>query len=152
MPIRLGQVVQTLAHVNGVGGVYEPLVVTPAIGVRVEPEARILPLDGSPLPVSVTIHARARRRGNGGFEAAGGLALRSGAAGVPPEERRRHASRWYFRLLPAGDVEARAYTIEAVAHADGKSYSIGWQSIGYPGLRPYNQYQAWRSSARARSM
>ena len=22
----------------------------------------------------------------------------------------------------------------------GKSYSIGWQSIGYPGLRPYNQY------------
>ena len=62
VPIRLGQVVQTLARVTGVGGVYEPLVVTPAIGVRVEPEARILPLDGSPLPVSVTVHAQQRPR------------------------------------------------------------------------------------------
>ena len=34
-------------RVPGQGGVYEPLVVTPAIGVRMEPEARILPLDGS---------------------------------------------------------------------------------------------------------
>ncbi len=39
-------------------------------------------------------------------------------------------------------METRAYAIEAVAHAGGKSYSIGWQSIGYPGLRPYNQYKA----------
>ena len=30
VPIRLGMVVQTLAHVTGVGGVYQPLVVTPA--------------------------------------------------------------------------------------------------------------------------
>src|SRR5208283_769672 len=35
-----------------------------------------------------------------------------------------------------------AYAIEAVVHAGGKSYAIGWQSIGYPGLRPYNQYKA----------
>jgi hypothetical protein len=47
-----------------------------------------------------------------------------------------------FSVSPAGNVEARAYAIEAVAHAGGKSYSIGWQSIGYPGLRPYNQYKA----------
>jgi len=46
LPIRLGQVVQTLDRVTGPGGIYEPLVVTPAIGVRVEPDARILPLDG----------------------------------------------------------------------------------------------------------
>ena len=38
-------------------------------------------------------------------------------------------------------MKTRAYAIEAVAHAGGKSYSIGWQSIGYPGLRPYNQYK-----------
>ena len=46
-----------------------------------------------------------------------------------------------FSVSPAGDVKTRAYAIEAVAHAGGKSYSIGWQSIGYPGLRPYNQYK-----------
>ena len=37
VPIRTGEVVQTLAHVSGVGGVYEPLVITPAIGVSVNP-------------------------------------------------------------------------------------------------------------------
>ena len=29
VPIRLGMVVQTLGHVTGVGGVYQPLLVTP---------------------------------------------------------------------------------------------------------------------------
>ena len=106
VPIRLGQVVQTLAHVTGVGGVYEPLVVTPAIGVRVEPEARILPLDGSPLPVSVTVHAQARGRRNGGVEAAGRLALRAGAAAIPTRRTPATRSRSYFRYLPAGDVQA----------------------------------------------
>ena len=47
LPIRIGQVVQTMQRVLGPGGIYEPLVVTPAIGVRIDPEARILPLDGS---------------------------------------------------------------------------------------------------------
>ena len=37
--------------------------VTPAIGVRVEPEARILPLDGSALPVRVTVHTQAAADG-----------------------------------------------------------------------------------------
>ncbi len=46
-----------------------------------------------------------------------------------------------FSVTPAGDVATRAYTIQAVAHVEGKDYTIGWQSIGYPGLRPYNQYQ-----------
>ena len=63
LPIRLGQVVQTLQRITGPGGVYEPLVVTPAIGVRIEPEARILPLDGSALPVKVTIHAEKAAQG-----------------------------------------------------------------------------------------
>jgi hypothetical protein len=58
LPIRIGQVVQTMQRVPVVGGVYEPLVVTPAIGLRIDPEARILPLDGSALPVRVTVHAK----------------------------------------------------------------------------------------------
>src|SRR5204862_80107 len=63
LPIRLGQVVQTLQRVMGAGGVYEPLAVTPAIGVRMDSEARILPLDGSALPVKVTIHAQQAAEG-----------------------------------------------------------------------------------------
>ena len=46
----MGQVVQTLQRVTGPGGIYQPLVVTPAIGVSIAPQARILPLDGSASP------------------------------------------------------------------------------------------------------
>ena len=141
LPIRMGMVVQTLAHVTGVGGVYEPLVVTPAIGVRVEPEARILPLDGSPLPVSVTVHAQHAAEGT--LE----LKLPEGWRAEPAEQEFQLKSAGdtgplRFSVMPAGDVETRAYAIEAVAHVGGKDYSIGWQSVGYQGLRPYNQYTA----------
>ena len=64
LPIRLGQVVQTLQRVTGPGGVYEPLVVTPAIGVRMEPEARILPLDGSAAAGEGHRPCASRSRGN----------------------------------------------------------------------------------------
>ena len=140
VPIRIGMVVQTLARVTGVGGVYQPLVVTPAIGVRVEPEARILPLDGSPLPVRVTIHAE--RAADGTID----LKLPEGWRSDPAQQSFHLKSAGdteplVFSVTPASDVAARAYTIQAVAYVDGKDYSIGWQSIGYTGLRPTNQYK-----------
>ena len=139
LPIRLGQVVQTLQRVTGPGGIYEPLVVTPKIGVRMEPEARILPLDGSALPVKVTVHAQAAAEGTVT------LKLPDGWHAEPAEAQ--------FHLKSAGDtaplvfsvstdgVAAGVYNVEAVAHAGGRDYKTGWQSIGYPGLRPYNQYK-----------
>jgi len=147
VPIRLGMVVQTLARVTGVGGVYEPLVVTPGVGVRVEPEARILPLDGSPLPVRVTVHA------NHAAEGSVDLKLPEGWH-ADPAQRGFHLKSagdtepLVFSVSTTGDVAARAYAIEAVAHTGGKDYAIGWQSIGYPGLRPYNQYQPAELRAR----
>ena len=155
VPIRLGMVVQTLGHVTGVGGVYQPLVVTPAVGVRVQPDARILPLDGSgvptgrsspvgwggsPLPVSVTVHAD---HAADGFV---GLQLPEGWH-ADPAQREFHlkgagdTEPLVFSVTPAGDVAARAYSIKAIAHVGDQSYSIGWQSIGYTGLLPYNQYK-----------
>ncbi|HTW80826.1 MAG TPA: hypothetical protein VME23_14870, partial [Terracidiphilus sp.] len=139
VPIRLGGVVQTLERAQGPGGVYEPLVVTPAIGVSVEPEARILPLDGSPLPVMVTVHAEAAADGT--------VALKL------PEGWKSEPAQIDFHLHSAGDSEplrfevstpnvgAGAYSIQAVAQSGGKTYATGWHSVGYQGLRPYNQYK-----------
>jgi len=145
LPIRVGQVVQTMERVLGPGGVYEPLVVTPAIGVRMEPEARILPLDGSALPVRVTVHAQAAAEG------AVELKLPEGWTAEPASAR--------FHLAAAGDTEPILFSvtpaasavgasslpapiaIQAVAHAAGHDYLTGWQSVGYPGLRPYNRYE-----------
>jgi hypothetical protein len=138
LPIRLGQVVQTLQRVIGPGGIYEPLVVTPAIGVRMESEARILPLDGSTLPVKLTVHAQAAAEGTVR------LKLPDGWHAEPAEA--------HFSLKSAGDsaplvfsvttdgAAAGVYSIEAIAQSGGRSYESGWRSVGYQGLLPYNQY------------
>ncbi len=139
-PIRLGMVVQTLARVPGVGGVYEPLVVTPAIGVRIAPEARILPLDGSPLPVRVTVHAERAADGTVNLKLPPGWRAEP-AAHQFHLDRAGDTEPLEFSVSPAGDAAARVYTIQAVAHVNGKAYSTGWQSVGYPGLRPANQYK-----------
>jgi LmbE family N-acetylglucosaminyl deacetylase len=139
LPIRVGQVVQTMERVPGVGGVYEPLVVTPAIGVRMEPEARILPLDGSALPVKVTVHTEAAAEGTVALE------LPEGWRSEPAEAKFHRESAGdtepiLFSVTPAATREG-AYSIEAVAHSGNKTYTTGWQSIGYTGLRPYNLYR-----------
>jgi hypothetical protein len=148
LPIRLGQVVQTMQRVAGAGGVYEPLVVAPAIGLRMEPEARILPLDGAALPVKVTVHTQAAAEGTVTLE------LPAGWRAQPTEARFRttnagDAEPLLFSVTPAA-VEAGAYTITAVAHAGGQEFTSGWQSVGYAGLRPYNQYK--RAELRTRKI
>jgi LmbE family N-acetylglucosaminyl deacetylase len=140
VPIRIGQVVQTLARVPGVGGVYEPLVVTPAIGVRVSPEARILPLDGSPLPVSVTVYAERA------VEGTVNLKLPEGWHAEPDEQKfalknAGETAPLVFSVTPASGAEAGAFTIAAAARVGESTYAAGWRSIGYVGLRPYNQYK-----------
>ncbi|HEY1767710.1 MAG TPA: PIG-L family deacetylase [Terracidiphilus sp.] len=139
VPIRIGKVVQTLQRVTGPGGVYEPLVVTPEIGVQVEPAARILPLDGSALPVKVIVHAQSAAEGT--------IELKL------PEGWHADPARQEFHLKSAGDsaplafsvttptVGVGSYSIQVVAQSGGRSYTAGWQSIGYPGLRPYNLYK-----------
>ena len=139
LPIRVGQVVQTLDRVTGPGGIYEPLVVAPAVGASVDPEARILPLDGRPLPVRVTIHARSAADGTVD------LKLPAGWHAEPGEGR--------FHLAGAGDTEplefsvtpegaeADEYRVEAVVHCGGKDYQTGWHDVSYAGLRPYNEYK-----------
>jgi LmbE family N-acetylglucosaminyl deacetylase len=146
LPIRLGQVVQTMERVDGEGGVYEPLVVTPAIGVRIDPETRILPLNGSALPVRVTVHSETAAEGI--------VALQL------PDGWRAQPSEAHFHRTAAGDTEpilfsvtplaaeAGAYTIDAVARSGGRTYSSGWRSVGYTGLRPYNLFQTARLRTR----
>jgi len=139
LPIRIGKVVQTLARVPGRGGIYEPLVVTPAIGVSMEPETRILPVTGGALPVKVRIHAQAAAEGIVELKLPAGWAAEPATAS--------------FHLKSGGDSEpivfsvstdgaqVGAFNIDAVAHCAGRDFQTGWQSVGYPGLRPYNLYK-----------
>ncbi len=141
VPVRLGEVVQTMHREPGRGGVFEPLVITPPIGVQVAPEAQILPIDGAPLAMRVTVHT---------VEAASGtvrLKLPTGWAAKPDQAE--------FHRAQPGDAEPAIFTItpppgisgeqriaiDAVAEWNGHSYTSGWRSVGYPGMRPYNLYR-----------
>ena len=138
LPIRIGEVVQTLDRVTGPGGIYQPLVVTPAVGVSISPEARILPIDGSSLHVTVTVHTEGKAEGTVT------LKLPEGWKSEPAETQFHRAGAGeaepiQFLVTPAA-TEAGVYPIEAVVHSGGHNYTSGWQSVGYAGLRPYNQY------------
>jgi LmbE family N-acetylglucosaminyl deacetylase len=139
VPLRLGEVVQTLQRATGHGGFYEPLVVTPAIGVRVDPEAHILPVDSSALPVHVTVHTQ------GASEGTVSLKVPEGWRAEPGEAHFKRAAAGdtepiLFSVTPSG-VQSGAYNLEAVAHSDDHTYESGWQSVGYPGLLPYDIYK-----------
>ena len=139
LPIRVGEVVQTMQRVLGLGGIYEPLVVTPAVGVRMEPEARILPLDGSALPVRVTVHAQASAEGSVELNLPAGWTAQP--ASVPFHLAAAGDTQpILFSVTPAGNL-SETITIQAVAHAAGHTFQTGWQSVGYTGLRPYNLYK-----------
>ena len=103
------------------------------------PEARILPLDGGPLPVSVTVHTEGAADGN--------VTLKL------PEGWRSEPAQATFRRSSAGDTEPIEFSVTRVIHhpraglavqrasgcrSGGKTYMSGWRSVGYTGLRPYN--------------
>ncbi len=142
LPIFLGEVVQTMQRVGGIGGVFEPLVVVPRIGIRVSPESQILPLDGAPLPVHVTVHTE------GPAEGKVRLILPNGWTSTPTEspfQRKVYgdtAAILFEVKPPAGLTQSpdKPFAIQAEADSGGKTYKTGWQRIGYNGLRPYNQY------------
>ena len=139
VPIRVGEVVQTLQRTTGHGGYYEPLVVTPAIGVSVDPEARILPLNGGTLPVKVTVHTQ------GAAEGTVSLKLPEGWRAEPAEAQFKRTAAGdtepiLFSVTPSA-VKSGSYTLQAVARCGDHAYESGWQSVGYQGLTPYNIYR-----------
>ena len=107
--------------------------------MSITPQARILPLDGSALPVQVTAHAQ---------EAAQGtvrLQLPAGWRSDPLQQQFNLASvgdtePLTFLVRPAATAQG-VYNLMAVAKSGGKTYSSGWRSVGYAGLLPYNLYR-----------
>ena len=140
LPIRIGEVVQTLRRVPGTGGVFEPLVITPAVGINMEPEARILPLDGAALPVKIRVHTEGAATG------IIRLNLPDGWTSDPKQLNfdRKSAGEteaFEFRVTPSPSATTAEFKIRAEAIVDNKTYTTGWQRIGYSGLRPYNLYK-----------
>ncbi len=141
VPIRIGQVVQTVHFVHGYGGIYQPLVVKPAISVNLTSSAGIIPLGAKSfaLAVSVTNYQQETADGTLHLDLPTGWTAEPSAFSfhLPSQD----STPLLFTIHPAA-LSAQEYTIKAIAQSGNYEYGEGVETVGYPGLRPYYLYRA----------
>jgi LmbE family N-acetylglucosaminyl deacetylase len=140
VPLRIGQVIQTVQQQTGQGIVLNPLEVTPAVSVRIFPEAGITPLGSKSFMLSAQVHTEAEAGAKGTVK----LDLPEGWHSEPasaPFALGRAGQEQIVRFEVIADrLETKPYTVTAVAESGGRQYREGFITAGYPGLRPYNLY------------
>jgi LmbE family N-acetylglucosaminyl deacetylase len=140
VPIRIGQVVQTVHRVEGLGSIEDPLVIAPAISVGIEPAAGVVPLNAGEFSLTTKLHSNL----NGVVDGTVELTLPQGWKSDPVEQTFQLKSgedqQATFHVLP-DKLQSQNYEIRAVASSEGQRYSDGYRTVGYPGLRPYNYYR-----------
>lgn len=139
VPIRVGQVVQTVHRVHGIGGVYQPLAVVPQISVNLPSQAGVVPLGTSTIPFSVSVSNQQQRDAEGTLH----LELPAGWTAEPATADFHLApgsgQDLLFTLHPA-QLSGQDYAIRAVAQSGNDRFTEGFTTVGYPGLRPYDLY------------
>jgi LmbE family N-acetylglucosaminyl deacetylase len=138
--VRMGQVVQTVQQELGRGNVMNPLVVGPAVSVSVSPSAGIIPLNRRYTSLTVTLEGNVQGPSKGSVK----LDLPAGWSSSPREagfsiQRSGQDQAVSFRVVP-NNLQKKRYSIRAVAQYGGLRYQDGYETVGYPGLRPYNFY------------
>src|SRR3984957_18079823 len=138
--VRIGQSVQTVQHVVGRGGVYQPLVIAPAISVAATATAGIIPLEQQK-PAQVNLRVRTNIKTTAPAEVH--LELPQGWQSNPQTApfKGDDQQTLTFAVSPQ-NLQQTAYPIGAVAGYQGHSYTQGYEPVGYAGLRPYNYYQS----------
>jgi LmbE family N-acetylglucosaminyl deacetylase len=140
VPIRIGQVVQTVHRVRGPGAVFEPLLVAPGLSLTLPTSAGAVPLSNQDLTLAVKVHSNLDGNTDGELH----LQLPEGWTADPAKAAFRlkmgEDTSVSFRVHPASLAE-KSYTLQAVATSGNSEYREGYQTVGYPGLRPYNLYR-----------
>jgi LmbE family N-acetylglucosaminyl deacetylase len=138
--VRAGMVVQTARQETGPGIVLNPLVVTPAVSVRISPQAGITPLAAKSFTLSALIHTESEGGAKGvvRLEMPAGWRSDPGTADFELKQAGQEQT-VSFQVYP-DKVIAKPYTITAVAESAGREYREGFAIVGYSGLRPSNLY------------
>ncbi|HUY13967.1 MAG TPA: PIG-L family deacetylase [Terriglobia bacterium] len=140
--IHQGQVVQTVHRVERLGPVLNPLAVGPAISIAISPRAGILPLGTKTFGITATVRSEITAKASGTLR----LKLPPGwsaspqqaAFSIPASGQEQSVT---FRVT-CPNLQEKSYKVTALAGFDGRTYSEGFRAVGYPGLRPYNEYKA----------
>ncbi|WP_158748248.1 PIG-L family deacetylase [Acidobacterium sp. S8] len=139
VPIRIGQVVQTVHWVHGPGAVYQPLVVLPRISVKIGTGAGVMPLGEKSFPLAVTLDNEQQSTADGELH----LELPAGWTAEPATAKFHLPANdpltIPFTVHPSFLTDA-SYTIKAVARSGNYEFTEGVQQVGYPGVRPYYYY------------
>ncbi|MBV8673819.1 MAG: PIG-L family deacetylase [Acidobacteriaceae bacterium] len=147
VPVRLGQVVQTVHREHGYGSLYQPLAVVPKISVNVAVPAGIVPLGSTSFALAVSVRNSQQAAADGTLR----LDLPAGWTCDPPAQnfhlRANESAPLNFTIHPSM-LAAESYTIKANAQSGYQIFSEGFETIGYPGLRPYYLYRAATYGAR----
>jgi LmbE family N-acetylglucosaminyl deacetylase len=136
--VRTGQSVQTVQHVVGRGGVYQPLVIAPAISVGATATAGIIPLEQQK-PADVNLRVRTNIKIAAPAEVR--LELPQGWQSNPQSApfKGDDQQTLTFAVTPQ-DLKQTGYPIGTIAMYQGHRYTQGYETVGYAGLRPYNYY------------
>ncbi len=147
--VRLGQVVQTLHRVTGLGTVYEPLVVAPPISVAVSPAAGVVPLTEKTLTVTAIVRSNVKGAASGTvkLEVPAGWGASPAAASFALAKDGDEVAVPF--VVTPGKMAEMAYTMTAVASFGGKEYREGYKTVGYAGVLPGNLYRPATYAARA---
>src|SRR6185312_13616639 len=141
VPVRIGQYVQTVKRITGEGSVLEPLAVAPAISVAISPRAGIVPLTEKSFPVTAVVHSNVKGPAKGLVRLELPVAWKAEPATVEfatsDDGQDQSAT---FQVTPSA-LSEKAYKITAVCDYNGRSYTEGYETVGYPGLRPYFLYK-----------
>ncbi|HLJ78322.1 MAG TPA: PIG-L family deacetylase [Acidobacteriaceae bacterium] len=139
VPIRIGQIVQTVHRVHGIGGVYQPLAVVPQLSVNLPASAGVARLGATAIPFPVTISNQQQSGAQGTLH----LELPTGWTADPPQadfQLTPESSRNVLFTLHPGQLRDQNYEISVVAQSGNDQFTEGFTTVGYPGLRPYYLY------------
>lgn len=141
VPIRLGEVVQTVHRVHGIGGVYQPLAVVPQLSVNLAASAGVVPVGSTAtIPFSVTVNNQQQDDADGTLRLNLPAGWTSDPAEVPFHLTRESGQEIRFTLHPS-QLGDQTYDIGAVAQSGNDRFTEGFTTVGYPGLRPYYLYR-----------
>ncbi len=142
VPLRLAEVVQGVEREHGIGTFQTPLVVVPGLSVQMLEPVAVLPTGVHTLTVETAVtneqteatDATVELRVPSGFHTSAAVHRQ-----LAPGERA--IARFQVELPAQASADAARERITAVARASNSTYSAGFATTGYPGLRPYNLYR-----------
>jgi LmbE family N-acetylglucosaminyl deacetylase len=140
VPIRIGEVVQTVHRVHGIGGVYQPLAVVPQISVNLPAQAGVVPLGTATIPFSVTVNNEQQSGADGTLQLKLPAGWTADPAQAPFHLGPETGQPLQFTLHPS-QLGDQSYDISAIAQTGNFTFREGLTTVGYPGLRPYYLYR-----------